>query len=97
MCIYTQVQTYFTKLGGKAGAGAGLLLLLFVFGGAGCNKGEQAPKSQRLPPQVVVRKPVQRDLPLWVRAPVDLKPLLAADVVSKQLGYLSTEIGRAHV
>jgi 1,4-dihydroxy-2-naphthoate octaprenyltransferase len=90
LCIYTQVQTYFTKLGGKAGAGAGLLLLLFVSGGVGCDKGEQAPKSQRLPPQVVVRKPVQRDLPLWVRAPVDLKPLLAAEVVSKQLGYLST-------
>ena len=90
MCIYTQVQTYFTKLGGKAGAGAGLLLLLFVSGGVGCDKGEQAPKPQRLPPQVVVRKPVQRDLPLWVRAPVDLKPLLSAEVVSKQLGYLST-------
>lgn len=55
---------------------------------AGCsNKSEAAPKG-RPPPLVVVAKVEARDVPVEVRAPVELRPLAQADVGSKTLGYL---------
>src|SRR6266498_4684784 len=61
---------------------AAALLLL-----AGCSKG--APPSRTRPPPAVTTAPVKiRDVPVEVRAPVDLRPLVQADVGSKTLGYL---------
>lgn len=45
-------------------------------------------KKQRPPPLVVVAKVETRDVPVEVRAPVDLRPIAQADVASKTLGYL---------
>src|SRR5438477_1565250 len=42
----------------------------------------------RPPPLVSVAKVEARDVPVEVRAPVDLRPLIQADVGSKTLGYL---------
>src|SRR3954454_23215898 len=42
----------------------------------------------RPPPLVSVAKVDARDVPVEVRAPVDLRPLAQADVGSKTLGYL---------
>jgi len=54
---------------------------------ASCNgKARSAPP--RPPPQVVVGAVQLRDVPVEVRAPVDLRPLFQVDVGSKTLGYL---------
>jgi len=66
---------------------AGLALSVGL-GGCGSGGGS-ATGAKRPPPQVVVQKPEQRDLPVEVRAPVDLRPIVTVDVTSKQLGYLS--------
>jgi RND family efflux transporter MFP subunit len=47
-------------------------------------------KKPRPPPLVAVQAIASRDVPVEVRAPVDLRPLLSADVGSKTLGYLDT-------
>lgn len=54
-----------------------------------CGKGTSgaAPKT-RPAPQVVVAKVATRDVPVEVRAPVDLRALEQADVGSKVLGYV---------
>ncbi len=55
---------------------------------AGCSsKSDAAPKG-RPPPLVVVAKVEAKDVPVEVRAPVELRPLAQADVGSKTLGYL---------
>jgi len=43
---------------------------------------------KRPPPLVVVGKVQKRDVPVEVRAPVDLRPLAQSDVSAKTLGYL---------
>ncbi|HNF96885.1 MAG TPA: efflux RND transporter periplasmic adaptor subunit [Pseudomonadota bacterium] len=43
----------------------------------------------RPPPLTLVSRPVQRDVPVEIRAPVDLRPREQADILSKQVGYLS--------
>ncbi len=53
----------------------------------GCGSKDAAPR-KRPPPLVVVAKVQKRDVPVEVRAPVDLRPLAQADVSSKTLGYL---------
>lgn len=58
-------------------------------GGAGCGQADGPAKPQRPPPLVLVRKPLVQDVAVTVRAPVELRPLVQADLVSKQLGYLS--------
>jgi membrane fusion protein (multidrug efflux system) len=63
-----------------------LLLLLPV---AGCKKADPAART-RPPPTVTVAPVDVRDVPVEVRAPVDLRPIASADVVSKTLGYLDT-------
>jgi RND family efflux transporter MFP subunit len=59
-----------------------IALVLVACGG----KTEAARK--RPPPLVVVGKVQTRDVPVEVRAPVDLRPLAQADVSAKTLGYL---------
>ena len=54
-----------------------------------CDRGDGAAKPQRLPPLVRVARPTVLDVPVTVRAPVDLRPLQQAELHSKQLGYLS--------
>lgn len=56
---------------------------------AGCKKDEAAHRT-RPPPLVAVQAIAARDVPVEVHAPVDLRPLLSADVGSKTLGYLDT-------
>jgi RND family efflux transporter MFP subunit len=54
-----------------------------------CGKADSAPANKVRPaPLVVVRKVEARDVPVEVRAPVDLRPLAQADVGSKILGYI---------
>lgn len=65
------------------------LLTLTLLSGllAACHRDEAA-KRQRPPPLVAVTAVQARDVPVEVHAPVDLRPLLSADVGSKTLGYL---------
>jgi RND family efflux transporter MFP subunit len=65
------------------------LLLTLALALAGCHRGDDAAKKPRPPPLVQVQKVIARDVPVEVRAPVDLRPMLSADVGSKTLGYLS--------
>ncbi len=58
-------------------------LMLLSCKGKGTAHGHARP-----PPLVVVSKVETRDMPVEVRAPVDLRPLAQADVTSKTLGYL---------
>ncbi|HEY2367728.1 MAG TPA: efflux RND transporter periplasmic adaptor subunit, partial [Polyangiaceae bacterium] len=62
-----------------------LALLLAVL--AACSGKTEAAR-KRPPPLVVVAKVTKRDVPVEVRAPVDLRPLAQSDVSAKTLGYL---------
>ena len=54
---------------------------------AACKGGP--PQARQRPPPTVTVAPVEvRDVPVEIRAPVDLRPLFQADVGSKTLGYL---------
>jgi membrane fusion protein (multidrug efflux system) len=64
-------------------ASAALLLVLSGCGGGGTGKAVQRP-----PPAVTVAPVEVRDVPVEVRAPVDLRALVQADVGAKTLGYL---------
>ncbi len=70
-------------LGGIA-RGASILALTFV---AACGKTEGGAR-QRPAPLVIVSKVVARDVPVEVRAPVELRALEQSDVGSKTLGVL---------
>lgn len=59
---------------------------LCVLSLAGCGKGPAKP--DRPAPLVAVQKVEQRDVPVEVHAPVDLRPIEQADIGSKTLGYL---------
>jgi RND family efflux transporter MFP subunit len=61
---------------------------LFVLASAGCGGRPPAAARDRPPPLVSVARVEARDVPVEVRAPVDLRPLAQADVGSKTLGYL---------
>lgn len=52
-----------------------------------CSK-QAPPPPKRLPPLVVVAPVSVRDVPVEIRAPIDLRPLAQADVGAKTLGYL---------
>src|SRR5258708_35728323 len=65
--------------------GLGLLLPLFL---AGCGKGGGAPPKSRPPPLVVAAQVTVRDVPVEIRAPIDLRPLAQAEVGAKTIGYL---------
>ncbi len=64
-----------------------LLMAAVAWLGACTNRSEAAAKT-RPAPLVVVAKVTSRDVPVEVRAPVELRPLAQADVGSKTLGYL---------
>jgi len=53
-----------------------------------CGKGGGEARKERPPPLVAVARVAIRDVEETVRAPVDLRPLLQADVGAKTLGYL---------
>jgi len=64
------------------------LLLVGLALSSGCGR-DAAPGSKVRPPPLVVVAPAQkRDVPVEVRAPVDLRPLVQVDVGSKTLGVL---------
>jgi membrane fusion protein (multidrug efflux system) len=67
-----------------------LALLVAPAAGGACNvvKPGTGAGRTRPPPLVSVAKIEARDVPVEVRAPVDLRPLAQADVGSKTLGYL---------
>lgn len=52
------------------------------------NKGNDKGARTRPPPLVSVEKVRARDVPVEIHAPVELRPILQADVSSKSLGYL---------
>lgn len=54
---------------------------------AACSSGPPAPKL-RPPPLVVTAKVAIEDVPLLVKAPIDLKPVAQADIGSKTVGLL---------
>jgi membrane fusion protein (multidrug efflux system) len=60
-----------------------------VLWGAACHRGDAGARARPAPAVTVARVEV-RDVPVEVRAPVDLRPIARADVVSKTLGYLDT-------
>lgn len=62
--------------------------IAFALAAASCSKGGAAPPQGRPPPLVRVTKIEVRDVPIEVRAPVDLRPIEQADVGSKLLGYV---------
>jgi RND family efflux transporter MFP subunit len=66
-----------------------LLLLVAPIWLQACSKAESATDGKSRPPPLVVASKVQiRDVPVEIRAPVDLRPLEQADVGSKILGYI---------
>src|SRR6185503_13951594 len=70
-------------------ASVSVALFVFSLGPAACNKSDAGASGKARPaPMVVVQKVERRDVPLEVRAPVDLRPLAQADVGSKILGYV---------
>ena len=65
------------------------VLLALPLVAAACSGGSAAEKANTRPPPLVIVGPVvARDVPVEVRAPVDLRPLEQADVGAKTLGYL---------
>ncbi len=65
-----------------------LLLLLVALSCTCSRKPDGQGVRQRLAPQVTVSQVERRDVPVEVEAPVDLRPILQAEVGSKTLGYL---------
>src|SRR5262249_52766837 len=70
--------------------GSGEALVEICVRGAllGCPSGGSAAPRTRPPPLVSAAKVELKDVPVEVRAPVDLRPIEQADVGSKVLGYL---------
>ena len=70
-------------------AKASLVTALFGLALSACGKSDAGAASKARPaPLVVVQKVDIQDVPIEVRAPVDLRPLEQADVGSKILGYI---------
>jgi membrane fusion protein (multidrug efflux system) len=78
-----QAQPYGAKISKPAPAALCAALALF-----GCAKPDQGAAGKRPPPLVAVAAVVTKDVPVEVRAPIDLRPLEQAEVSSKTLGYL---------
>jgi RND family efflux transporter MFP subunit len=55
---------------------------------AACQRGESQAGRTRPPPAVTVAPVGVRDVPVEIRAPIDLRPILQADVGAKSVGYL---------
>src|SRR5262249_38511424 len=66
-----------------------LAALALAAGLFACGKADSASAPKERPPPLVAVAPVAlRDVPVEVRAPIDLRPLEQAEVSSKTLGYL---------
>ncbi len=63
-------------------------LLALAAAAAACASKDDPAARQRPAPLVAVAHPRVRDVEVAVRAPVDLRPLLTADIGSRTLGYL---------
>src|SRR6266849_5995279 len=74
-------------MGGAAARPCKRLLALAAAAAACASKDDPAAR-QRPAPLVAVAHPRVRDVEVAVRAPVDLRPLLTADIGSRTLGYL---------
>ena len=70
------------------GASNRAALVLAAAACAACGRDGAGPTASRPPPAVVVVKAVARDVSVTVKAPIELRPLLQAEVESKALGYL---------
>jgi RND family efflux transporter MFP subunit len=68
--------------------GAALAAALAVSLLAGCKGGKAAGPRTRPPPAVTVATVQVRDVPVEIRAPVELRPVVQAEVVAKTVGYL---------
>jgi RND family efflux transporter MFP subunit len=64
------------------------VLLPILLCAVACGQGGGQARKERPPPLVAVGRVVVRDVEESIRAPVDLRPLLQADVGAKTLGYL---------
>lgn len=64
-------------------------VLCALFSVASCDQDGADKRPGRPPPLVLVSRPTVTDVAVEVRAPVDLRPREQADLMSKQLGYLS--------
>src|SRR5262249_17897070 len=73
---------------GVEGAVRYRLSCILLAAAAACGKGGGEARKERPPPLVAVSRVQVRDVEEAVRAPVDLRPLLQADVGAKTLGYL---------
>jgi RND family efflux transporter MFP subunit len=82
-------RTAWLRRGAALTAAAPLACALLASGSlVGCSKGGAAPGKGRPPPLVRAIELEARDVPVEVRAPVDLRPLEQADCGSKLLGYV---------
>jgi membrane fusion protein, multidrug efflux system len=73
---------------GRAAVRPCKLLLALAAAAAACATKDDPAARQRPAPLVAVAHPRVRDVEVAVRAPVDLRPLLTADIGSRTLGYL---------
>jgi len=73
---------------GRAAVRLGKPLLALAAAAAACGSKDDPAARQRPAPLVAVARPQVRDVQVAIRAPVDLRPLLTADIGSKTLGYL---------
>src|SRR5207237_4571682 len=71
----------------RAAVRSGKTLLVLAAAAAACGSKDDPAARQRPAPLVAVARPRVRDVPVAVRAPVDLRPLLTSDIGSKTLGY----------
>lgn len=55
---------------------------------AACHRGDSQAGRSRPPPAVTVGPVTVRDVPVEIRAPIDLRPLAQADASAKTVGYL---------
>lgn len=67
---------------------ARVTLVAALLASGACGKSQGGAPKTRPPPLVAVAPVESRDVPVEIQAPVDLKPLVQADVSSKVLGYL---------
>jgi membrane fusion protein, multidrug efflux system len=68
----------------------GLIAASVLCAGLSCTGGDGPAAGTRPAPLVAVEKVAATDVPVTVHAPVDLRPLLVAEIGSKTLGYLDS-------
>jgi RND family efflux transporter MFP subunit len=71
----------------QASTTALLLVVLAAAQAPGCKRGDAVARSRPVP-SVTVAAVASRDVPVEIRAPIDLRPLVQADAGAKTIGYL---------